>query len=227
MRHGKIVWCAAVMLAGLMSAAPMQAAAPPAADAACAMDAAPCDQMPPRSWLEQVQRLDQEQRQDRKGLIAAFGAGSTTLPLSCDRGREYTIVFRIQKGLHQHADNVPLPCRIEWADGVEWAYGFDLGMLIPPAHAVRRWDEATEHTGVSLGGWVGEWRADPGPVPGYEFITVVESLQRKLMELHEEGVFELAVDSLGKDRADVNIHYEPVYTPTPLLLLVRSCWGPD
>jgi hypothetical protein len=49
-----------------------------------------------------------------------------------------------------------------------------------------------------------------------EFSAIVDRLQRKLMELHNDGVFEVVIDPQGKDGADVDIRYQP--PPEPPLM---------
>jgi hypothetical protein len=207
MRQGKMVWRAMVVLAGLMGATPAKAAAPPVAEGECAKDAASGDKTPPGIWLEQWQKLDQQQQLERKALAASFGPGSAAAPFSCEEKREFTFVVRIKAGSRDR-DNPDQVVRV-----------FDERMGIPPSHAVRRatfcWACGWPHGMRSL-----QLLTEEVP-PQEEFDTVVETLQRKLMELHDDGFFEVRVDPRRENRADVNIRYEAVYFLDP------NCGGCD
>jgi hypothetical protein len=65
----------------------------------------------------------------------------------------------------------------------------------------------------------------PGPLPtrrrgdeldrGEEFRAIADRLQRKLRELHEDGVVDVVIDPREPGRIDVEIRYQPNNEPPP------------
>jgi hypothetical protein len=55
--------------------------------------------------------------------------------------------------------------------------------------------------------------------------AVAQALRRKLLELHEQGLFEVTFDWLPADRAEVSVNYEPI-DPHPSPMLSMPWCGP-
>jgi hypothetical protein len=195
MRNGDIGWLAAVVLTALLSVAPTQAAAPPAY-AVKTMDAGgpldPLETLPAREWRTRT----------------APAACGVSLPLpggfTSRSSRELTIVVRIDDQTNEFGSSCHMVPR-------------SLAVPVPPLHAVHRWTANSSYC----------WRADPdscyslvGPerrprvsTPEYEAAAIMDSLRKKLMELHDQSWFEVDCSPTSDDRMEMRIRYYPVCLP--------------
>jgi hypothetical protein len=205
MRHGKIGWYTAIVLAGMASVTSTRAAAPPAKEVEMSDTEV-------RTWLfgdscpEQVKvPATRQQRERSKAVAACLPEQSGSGDFSGSTVREITIVVRIKEGICEPGEALP-------------SRAYRRRVALPSQQVVRQPRPAGTFwcPGAYIGSPVFEFDSDPSPwVRGNEVGAVLATLKDKFLELHEEGWFEVTFEPQGDDRAEVNINYEPVCPPPP------------
>jgi hypothetical protein len=191
MRQNKSCWLAAVVLAGLVSAVPLQAAAPP-------VNGVVVESPKPQDFPD-----------SETGLAGMFSGYTSTLGGMPWPTADYEQFAEFPKPYDTCSPEAPLlssstvreytiVVRIEdsssAADCFLDPFTTCLRSLLPPSHAVSRLDPRYFNREI-------------------EANAVLDNLQKKLMELHDKGCFEVEFLPREGARTEMRIRYNPMISP--------------